>query len=148
MAPHTLPREWHALVHDHASDKRIFNRRQLKIGAIFELANATKAGEVFVSGSLSFDRFWDRSPCKTADSVAVAKYATARRWTDGAKGLVRAVKKALDQKAYLQRGRHGRPVVSRLCAVGTPKTAIDLEKQTMSHMSERAVLKAITNTQH
>ena len=29
VAPNTLPREWHDLVHDHANDKRVFNRRQL-----------------------------------------------------------------------------------------------------------------------
>lgn len=29
VAPHTLPREWHDLVHDHADDKQAFNRRQL-----------------------------------------------------------------------------------------------------------------------
>jgi hypothetical protein len=141
VAPKTLPREWHALVHDHANDKRIFNRRLLEVVAILELANAIKAGEVFVSGSQSFDRFWDRLPCEAADSAAAAAFANARGWNDGADGLVRAVKSALEQKAwfldsavgtgqraYLQRGRHGRPVVSRLSAVGTPETAIDLEK--------------------
>ena len=60
VPPNTLPREWHALVHDHIDDKRVFNRRQLEVVAILELAAAIKAGEVFVSGSLSFDRFWDR----------------------------------------------------------------------------------------
>ncbi len=161
VAPNALPREWHALVHDHASDTRVFNRRQLEVVAILELANAIKAGEVFVSGSLNFDRFWDRLPCEAADDVAVAAYATSRGWTDGADGLVRAVKRALDQKAYfldaavgtgqqayLQRGRHGRPVVSRLQAVGTPATAVDLETQIMAHMPERAVLEAISNTEH
>jgi TnpA family transposase len=161
VAPNALPREWHALVHDHPSDTRVFNRRQLEVVAILEMANAIKAGEVFVTGSLNFDRFWDRLPCEAADSAAVAAYATSRGWTDGADGLVRAVKGALDQKArfldtavgtgqqaYLQRGRHGRPVVSRLRAVGTPATAVDLESQIMAHMPERAVLEAISNTEH
>ena len=161
VAPNTLPREWHPLVHDHVSDTRVFNRRQLEVVAILELANAIKAGEVFVTGSLNFDRFWDRLPYEAGDSAAVAAYATSRGWTDGADGLVRAVKRALDQKAhfldtavgtghqaYLQRGRHGRPVVSRLRAVGTPATAVDLESQIMEHMPERAVLEAISNTEH
>ena len=160
-APNTLPREWHDLVHDHESDKLAFNRRQLEVVVMLELATAIKAGEVFVSGSLSFDRFWDRLPSQAADPGAVAAYATARGWADGADGLVRAVKNALEQKArfldnavgtgqqaYLQRGRHGRPVVSRLRAVGTPETAIDLERQMMAHMPERAVLEAISNTEH
>jgi TnpA family transposase len=161
VAPNTLPREWCDLVHDHANDRQIFNRRQLEVVAILELANAIKAGEVFVNGSLSFDRFWDRLPSETSDPSAVAAYSAARGWSDGADGLVRAVRKALDQKAgfldsavgggqqaYLQRGRHGRPVVSRLRAVGTPETAIDLESQMMAHMPERAVLEAISNTEH
>jgi len=160
-ATNTLPREWHDLVHDHASDKLAFNRRQLEVAVMLELATAIKAGEVFVSGSLSFDRFWDRLPAEAADPGAVAAYATARGWENGADGLVRAVKSALDQKArfldnavgtgqqaYLRRGRHGRPVVSRLHAVGTPETAIDLESQMMAHMPERAVLEAISNTEH
>ena len=160
-APNTLPREWHDLVHDQVSDKLAFNRRQLEVVVMLELATAIKAGEIFVTGSLSFDRFWDCLPAEAADSDAVAAYATARGWADGADGLVRMVKNALEmkarfldnavgggQQAYLRRGRHGRPVVSRLRAVGTPETAIDLEIQMMAHMPERAVLEAISNTEH
>ena len=71
------------------------------------------------------------------------------------------MKRALDQKAsfldaavgsgqqaYLRRGKHGRPVVTRVRAVLTPETAIDLENQMMAHMPERAVLEAISNTEH
>jgi len=160
-APDSLPREWRDLVHDHASDKLVFNRRQLEVVVLLELATAIKAGEIFVTGSLSFDRFWDRLPSDTADPGEVAAYATARGWEDGADGLVRAVKNALElkarfldnavgggQQAYLRRGRHGRPVVSRLRAVGTPESAVDLESQMMAHMPERAVLEAISNTEH
>ena len=160
VAPNTLPREWHDLVHDHPDDKQAFNRRQLEVVVILELVTAIKAGEIFVSGSLSFDRFWDRLPSDAAVPVAIAAYAAARGWGDGADGLVRSVKKALDQKAnfldaavgtddrgYL-RGKHGRPVVSRLRAVITPETAVDLENQMMAQMPERAVLEAISNTEH
>jgi len=52
------------------------------------------------------------------------------------------------QQAYLRRGRHGRPVVSRPHAVGTPESAIDLESQMMAHMPERAVMESISNTEH
>ncbi len=78
VAPNTFPREWHALVHDHIDDTRAFNRRQLEVVAILELANAIKAGEVFVNGSLSFDRFWDRISSDAADPAAIEKYAIAR----------------------------------------------------------------------
>ena len=161
VASNTLPREWHDLVHDHADDKQAFNRRQLEVVAILELVTAIKADEIFVSGSLSFDRFWDRLPSEAADPATIAAYATARGWGDGADGLVFAVKKALDQKArfldtavgiddraYLRRGKHGRPIVTRLRAVVTPETAINLENQMMAHMPERAVLEAISNTEH
>jgi len=161
VAPNTLAREWHDLVHDHAQDKQAFNRRQLEVVVMLELVTAIKAGEIFVSGSLSFDRFWDRLPTEAADPTAIAAYATARGWAGGADGLVRTVKKALEQKAsfldaavgngqqaYLRRGKHGRPVVTRLRAVVTPATAIDLESQMMAHMPERAVLEAISNTEH
>ena len=37
---------------------------------------------------------------------------------------------------------------SQASAVGTPETAIDLESQMMAHMPERAVLEAISNTEH
>ena len=161
VASTTLPREWHDLLHDHATHKQAFNRRQLETVVMLELAKAIKAGEIFVSGSLSFDRFWDRLPAEALDPAAVTAYAAARGWVDGAGGLVRAVKSALEQKAhfldtavgggqqaYLQRGRHGRPVVTRLRAVVTPETAIDLESQMMAHMPERAVLEAISNTEH
>ena len=154
---HTLPREWQELVHDHATDKQAFNRRQLEVAVMLELAVVIKAGEVFVSGSSSFDRFWDRLPTEAADPATVAAYATARGWPDGADGLLRALKFALERKAqyldvavgsgqqaYLRKGRHGRPVVTRLSAAGTPETAIDLETQLMAHMPERAVLEAIS----
>lgn len=99
VAHNTLPREWRDLVHDHADHKHAFNRRQLEVVLILELATAIKAGEIFVSGSLSFDRFWDRLPTDAADPAAIAAYSTARGWGDGADGLVRAVKKALDLKS-------------------------------------------------
>lgn len=67
-----------ALVHDHIDDKRIFNLRQLEVVVILEPAAAIKAGEVFVSGSLSFDRFWDRLPSVAAEPAAIEAYATAR----------------------------------------------------------------------
>lgn len=98
VASNTLPREWHDLVHDHADDKQAFNRRQLEVVAILELVTAIKAGEIFVSGSLRFDRFWDRLPSEAADPATIAAYATARGWGDGADGLVFAVKKALAQQ--------------------------------------------------
>lgn len=97
VSANTLPREWHDLVHDHADDKRAFNRRQLEVVAILELVAAIKAGEIFVTGSLSFERFWDRLPAEAADPAAIAAYAAARGWADGADGLVRAVKKALSR---------------------------------------------------
>ncbi len=161
VGPSTLPREWRTLVHDHPHDAQAFNRRQLELVAMLELASAIRAGEVFVAGSLSFERFWDRLPSEVADPASVAAYATSRGWEHGPHGLIRALTRALDQKAmfldvavgsgdraYLRRGRHGRPVVARLRAVGTPETAIALEDQLMAHMPERAVLEAISNTQH
>lgn len=50
------------------------------------------------------------------------------------------------QQAYLRRGKHGRPVVMRLRAVVTPATA--LASRMMAHVLERAVLEAISNTEH
>lgn len=161
VSPSTVSREWRPLVHDHPHDPQVFNRRQLEVVAVLELAAAIRSGEVFVQGSLSFVRFWDRLPCEAADSAAVAAYAASRGWSDGPDGLIRAVKRDLDQKAmfldvavgngdraYLRRGRHGRPVVARLRALGTPQTAIALEDQLMAQMPERAVLEAIANTEH
>jgi hypothetical protein len=121
VAPNTLPLEWHDLVHDHAKDKKTFNRRQLEVVAILELTTAIKAGEVFVCGSLSFDRFWDRLPTEAADPAAVAAYATARGWADGADGLVRALKRALDQKASFL-GSSGESVGSFICMSRPPWT--------------------------
>lgn len=107
-----------------------FSTGQLEVVVILDLAAAIKAGEVFVSGSLSFDRFWDRLPSDAAEPTAIGADAIAGGWSHCADGLVRAVKAALEQKArfldnavgggqqaYLQRGRHGRPVVTRLRAV-------------------------------
>jgi hypothetical protein len=68
LTPEVLPREWRALVQDHPHHEvHAFNRRQLEVVALLELAPAIKAGDMFVTGSLSYDRFWDRLPPETAD---------------------------------------------------------------------------------
>lgn len=156
-----LPREWRTLLLDNAQDLQAFNRRQLEVAVVLELASAIKAGEVFVEGSLSFERFWTRLPSDVADPNAMAAYGASRGWDGGADAFVQSVKRALEQKAafleravgsgdqaLLRRGRHGRPVVARLRAVGTPETAVALEDQLMTLMPERAVLEAISNTEH
>jgi len=67
-----LPRDWRRLVMDDPEDATLFNRRQLEAVAMLELAAAIKAGEMFVNGSLSYDRFWDRLPHEAADPAAIA----------------------------------------------------------------------------
>ncbi len=161
VAPDVLPREWRSLVHDDPEDRQAFNRRQLEVVAVLELATAIKAGEMFVRGSLSHDRFWDRLPAEFADPAAISAYATARGWHEGADGLVRSVKEALGRQAYfldralgddgmgfMRRARDGRPIVTPTHAVTTPPSAIDLEKQMMEQMPERAVLAALANTEN
>jgi hypothetical protein len=66
VGPEALPRDWRSLVLDDPNDARAFNRRQLEVVAMLELAAAIKAGEMFVNGSLSYDRFWDRLHRKPA----------------------------------------------------------------------------------
>jgi hypothetical protein len=161
VALNALPREWRSLVHDDPEDGQAFNRRQLEVVAVLELATAIKAGEMFVCGSLSHDRFWDRLPAESADPAAISAYAAARGWQDGADGLVRSVKEALGRQAgfldralgndsmgFMRRAKDGRPIVTPTHAVTTPPSAIDLEKQMMEHMPERAVLVAIANTEN
>ena len=156
MARDALPREWRSLVHDDPEDDHAFNRRQLEVVAVLELATAIKAGEMFVCGSLSYDRFWDRLPAESADPAAISAYAAAHGWQDGADGLVRSVKEALGRQAgcldralgddsmgFMRRAKDGRPIVTPTYAAATPPSAIDLEKQMMEHMPERAVLAAI-----
>ena len=161
VASDALPREWRSLVHDDPEDDKAFNRRQLEVVTVLELATAIKAGEMFVCGSLSHDRFWDRLPAEFADHAAISAYAAARGWHEGADGLVRSVKEALRRRAYfldralgdgtrgfMRRGKDGRPIVTPTHAVTTPPSAIDLEKQMMEHMPERAVLAAIANSEN
>ena len=71
---------------------------------------------------------------EVTDPAPIAAYDAAPRWGDGAGGLGREVKKALDQqensldaavgtndRTYSQRGKHGLPVVSRLRGGITPE---------------------------
>ena len=71
---------------------------------------------------------------EATDPAPIAAYAAARSWGDGADRLGRAVKKALDQqensldaavgtndRGYLQRGKNGLLVVSRLRGLITPE---------------------------
>lgn len=100
--------------------------------AVLELATAIKAGEMFVCGSLSHDRFWDRLPAESADPAAISAYAAARGWQDGADGLVRSVKEALGRQAgfldralgndsmgFMRRAKDGRPIVTPTHAVSS-----------------------------
>lgn len=161
VAPEALPREWRSLVLDDPDNPGLFNRRQLEVVALLELAGAIKAGEMFVNGSLSYDRFWDRLPPETADPAAMASYVASRGWGDGAEGFVRTLKESLERQAgfleravgderegYLRRGKDGKPIVTPTRAVPIPSSAIDLEKQLMLRIPERPVLAAITNTEH
>jgi hypothetical protein len=73
VRPGSLPRDWRGLVLDDPSNEKAFNRRQLEVVAMLELAAAIKAGEMFITGSLSYDRFWDRLPCEAADPAAIPR---------------------------------------------------------------------------
>jgi hypothetical protein len=66
VTPAALPREWRSLVLADPSDPGAFNRKQLEVVAILELAAAIQAGEMFVAGSLSYDRL--PGPTFMADS--------------------------------------------------------------------------------
>jgi hypothetical protein len=98
VTPAALPREWRSLVLDDPSDPGAFNRRQLETVAILELAAAIQAGEMFVAGSLSYDRFWDRLPPETTDPAAIAAYAASQDWGEGAEGFIRTLKDSLDRE--------------------------------------------------
>ncbi len=161
VPPDALPREWRSLVLDDPEDGKAYNRRQLEVVTVLELATAIKAGEMFVCGSLSHDRFWDRLPAEFSHPAAISAYAAARGWHDGADGLVRSVREALGRQAgfldralgndsmgFMRRAKDGRPVVTPTHAVTIPSSAINLEKQMMAHMPERAVLAAIANTEN
>jgi TnpA family transposase len=161
VAPDALPREWRRLVLDDPSDTQAYNRRQLEVVAMLELAAAIKAGEMFVNGSLSYDRFWDRLPREAADPAAIAAYAASQGWGVGADGFIRALRESLERQerflkaalgdgkeAYLRRGKDGRPIVMPPRAVPTPPSAIELEKLLTERMPERQLLSAIANSEH
>ena len=98
VAPDSLPAQWRPPVLDDPEDTQAYNRRQLEVVAVLELAATVKAGEMFVCGSLSHDRFWDRLPAQAAEPAVICAYATARGWQEGADGLVRPVKEALKKR--------------------------------------------------
>jgi hypothetical protein len=62
IGPEAVPAPWRSLVHDSPENPQAFNRRQTEVVAVLELAEAIRAGAMFVCGSLSYDRFWDRLP--------------------------------------------------------------------------------------
>jgi hypothetical protein len=162
LTPEVLPREWRTLVQDHPHhDPHAFNRRQLEVVALLELATAIKAGDMFVSGSLSYDRFWDRLPPETADPASMAAYAMSQGWSEGAEGFIRALKESLERQAgfleravsdererFLTLGKDGRPIVSRTSGAPIPESAVDLEKQILQRMPELPILAAIANSRH
>ncbi len=89
---------------DDPSDMKAFNRRQLEVVTMLELAAAIKAGEMFVTGSLSYDRFWDRLPSEAADPAAIAAYAASQGWGEGADGFIRTLQESLErQEGFIER---------------------------------------------
>ena len=156
-----LPRYWRPIVLDDPTNPNLFNRRQLEVAAVLELASSIRAGETFVTDSLSFDRFWDRLPSESADPSAIAAYALERKWGEGASGFVRALKDALEREAmyleravgdgkagFMRRGKDGRPVVTPIRSEPIPTSAIALQSLLMERMPERQILAAIANTEH
>jgi hypothetical protein len=159
--PDALPREWRRLVLDDPGNTHAFNRRQLEVVAMLELAAAIKAGDMFVTGSLSYDRFWDRLPPEAADPAAIAAYAASQGWGEGAEGFIRRLQEDLERQegfieralsdgkdGYMRCGKDGRPIVSAIQALPIPGSAIELERQIKEHMPERQLLEAITNSEH
>jgi TnpA family transposase len=159
--PDALPLEWRRLVLDDPSDKKAFNRRQLEVVTTLELAAAIKAGEMFVTGSLSYDRFWDRLPSEAADPAAIDAYAAAQEWGEGANGFIRTLQGSLERQegfleqalsdgkdGYMRRGKDGLPIVTAIQAPPISASAIELEKQLRERMPERQLLEAITNSEH
>jgi len=157
----SLPRDWRGLILDDPSNEKAFNRRQLEVVTMLELAAAIKAGEMFVVGSLSYDRFWDRLPREAADPAAIAAYAASRGWSEGADGFIRSVSESLERQeaflkgalsdgkeGYLRRGKDGRPIVTPPQALPPSPSAIELEKRLSERMPERQLLAAIANTEH
>ena len=154
-----LPSEWPTLVLDDPEDAFSYNRRQVEVAAVLELANAIKAGEIFVAGSLSYDQFWKRLPTEASDPEAIAEYASARGWGTGADGFVHSLRESLAGEAAgldaevhqfgaVKRDRKHRLIVARAHAVPIPASAIELEKKLMQRMPERPVLSALVNTEH
>jgi TnpA family transposase len=159
--PNVLPREWHRLVLDDPDNTQAFNRRQLEVVTMLELAAAIKAGEMFVTGSLSYDRFWDRLPREAADPAAIAAYAACQGWAEDADGFIRTLQESLGRQegfieralsdgkeGYIRCGKDGRPIVTPIQALPIPASVIELEKQLKAHMPERQLLEAITNSEH
>lgn len=153
VEPGSLPREWRGLVLDDPSNEKAFNRRQLEVVATLELAAAIKAGEMFVNGSLSYDRFWDRLPREAADPASIAAYAAYQGWGEGADGFMRKLKESLERlEGFIERalsdgkdgfircGKDGRPIVTAIQALPIPASAIELERQLREHMPERQLL--------
>jgi TnpA family transposase len=154
-----LPREWRDLVLDDPNERKAFNRRQLEVVAVLELAAAIKAGEMFVIGSLSYEDFWDRLQSECADPAAMAAYAASQGWGASSDELVQAVKQALsketsflnhavhdEREGYVRCGKDGRPIVCRVRAAPTPESALDLERRLTQRLPVRQVLESLANT--
>lgn len=156
-----LPRDWRPLVlnYEGESGQERFDRRQLEVAVILELADAIKAGEVFVRGSLSHDQFWERLPPQASDPARIAAYADERGWSSGADGFVRHLSESLSREAHMldeaiykhravQIGKDGRPLVSPIQRQLPPASALELERSVLERIPERPVLAALANTQH
>ncbi len=155
-----LPRDWRPLVLNYDGDDghERFDRRQLEVAAFLELAEAIKAGEIFVRGSLSHDQFWERLPPEASDPAAMGSYATERGWPGGADGFVRRLSETPTREAHLldesvhkhgivELGKDGRPVVSPIHRIQPPPSAVELERSVLERIPERPVLAALANTQ-
>ena len=159
VSPEAIPREWRKLVLDDPRDPSVFNRRQLEVVTVLELAAAIEAGEIFVSGSLSYDEFWQNLPPESADPDVIGSYTAERGWGADAEGFMTVLKDSLERQAYsldraihqfglVKMGRDGRPIVMRSEATAVPHSAVQLEKALAERLPERAVLSALNNTEH
>jgi hypothetical protein len=133
------------------------SRHRVNVARIAEnWDDCLRAGEMFLTGSLSYDRFWDRLPSEAANPAAIAAYAASQGWGEGADGFIGTLQESLKRQegfieralsegkeGYLRCGKDGRPIVTAIQALPIPVSAIELEKQLKEHMPERQLLEAI-----
>ena len=151
-----LGRQWRSLV-CHPEEQGVYRYRALELAVLFEVAEALRAGELYVEGGDKFGNYQAalfEGSCDPAEATAVLNecglQGTPQGFVDDLKSQLerasRGLELAVSQYECVQLDKRGLPIVPRTVARSVPVSAEELAGELSVRMPNRAIVESLYNT--